>query len=419
MDPGSPRGPDGDTLSRTPRTQGPGVVKRDVSPDLLTVAHVIHSLGAGGAEAVLSEFARAAPLADLRPIIVGLADAHTGAAVDRRAVSSLRECGATVYEMQGGRYSPGPVATLARLLRDEGVDIVHTHLKHADVVGGVAARLARLPAVSTLHVIDTPTSWAHRLRVGVAAHARRQLSRTVISVSAEQRRWYSQYAGANASIAIVPNGVAEPTVTQDRASTRAQLAVPEDAVFGLCVSLMRPEKGHADLLEAIRQLPDDPPVVVAMAGDGPLLTSVGATVDSDPDLRRRSRVLGYRRDIANLIAACDFVVQPSLEDALPTALISALAAGRPIVGTNVGGIPDIVAPGCGTLVDAGCPSALSAGIAAMAHQIHTDAAGLAAMHRRARERYEGHFSAQVWVHRLRTVYEEAMNIRPESMCRPA
>jgi glycosyltransferase involved in cell wall biosynthesis len=402
----------------TDSAQQPVVLRRDGSPDL-TVAHVIHSLGAGGAEAVLGELARAAPSAGMRPIIVGLSDARLGTGVDRRGVSQLREHGATVYEMHGARYSPGQAVTLARLLRDERVDIVHTHLKHADVVGGVAARLARLPSVSTLHVIDVPASWADRLRVEAAVLARRRLSSAVIALSSEQRRWYCQYAGADAPITVLPNGVAEPNVTQDRASTRDQLGVPADAVFALSVSLMRPEKGHADLLEAIRELPDDLPLVLAMAGDGPLLESVRATVDSDPDLRKRARILGYRRDVANLLAACDFVVQPSLEDALPTALISALAAGRPIVGTNVGGIPDIVAPGCGFLVDAGHPSALSDGIARMARLIHTDASALEAMRRVARERYESYFSADVWVQNLRSVYEEALNIRrTPAICSP-
>lgn len=420
MDPGDRRVPDSDALSLGHRGYGQVGAEPGESPGLLNVAHIIHSLGAGGAEAVLAELARAAPLAGLRPIIIGLSDAHSGADVDRRAVSQLRDCGATVYEMQGARYSPGLVMTLAKVLRDERVDIVHTHLKHADVVGGAAARLVRLPSVSTLHVIEVPTSWAHRLRVDVAVQARRRLSRTVIALSTEQRRWYSRYAGPDAPITILPNGVAEPNVTQDRASIRTQLAVPEDAAFGLCVSLMRPEKGHADLLEAIRQLPDDPPVVLALAGDGPLLHSVRATVESDLGLRSRTHVLGYRHDIANLLAACDFVVQPSLEDALPTALIAALAAGRPIVGTNVGGIPDIVAPGCGFLVDAGDPSALRAGIAQMVQVIHNDVPALAAMRRAARERYESHFSAQVWVQNLRRVYEKAIDMQSESrICSPA
>jgi glycosyltransferase involved in cell wall biosynthesis len=381
-------------------------------PDPLTVAHVIHSLGSGGAEAVLIEMARAAPLAGLRMVVVGLSSADSGAGVNHNVVSQLRELGATVYEMHAARYNFTVTVSVAKILRAERVDIVHTHLKHADVVGGVAARLARLPSVSTLHVIDTPTSWAHRLRVEAAVLVRRRLCRTVIALSSAQRRWYHRYTGGDAPIVVLPNGVVEPQVTRDQASIRAEIGVPEDALFALCVSLMRPEKGHVYLLAAIRQLPDDLPLVLAMAGDGPLLNNIRSTVDSDPVLRKRTRVLGFRRDVADLLAASDFVVQPSLEDALPTALISALAAARPIVATNVGGIPDIVGPGCGLLVEPGRSSALAAGIMEMAATIRADASALKATRRATRERYESRFSAGIWVKDLRAVYERAIGSRP-------
>jgi glycosyltransferase involved in cell wall biosynthesis len=372
------------------------------------VAHVIHSLGAGGAEAVLVELARAAPSAGLRLIVVGLSVAHSGTRVHHSVVPQLRELGATVYEMHAARYNPMLAVTLAKLLRKERVDVVHTHMKHADVVGGMAARLARLPSVSTLHVIDIPTAPLHRLRVKVAVLARRLMSSTVIAVSNAQRDWYNQYAGGDAPIVVLPNGVVEPEVIRDRASIRAEVGVPEDAVFGLCASLMRPEKGHADLVEAIRQLPDDAPLVLVMAGDGPLLENIQSAVDSDPVLRGRTRILGFRRDVPDLLAAADFVVQPSLEDALPTALISALACARPIVATNVGGIPDIVGSDCGFLVEAGHPAALSAAIARMAATIRADPTALDAMCRAARERYESRFSADIWVENLRAVYERVI-----------
>jgi glycosyltransferase involved in cell wall biosynthesis len=389
----------------------------------LTVAHVIHSLGSGGAEAVLVELAQAAPSAGVRLVVVGLSDADTaGGVVDRRVVSQMQDYGATVYEMHRARYDPTLAVRLAKLFRDERVDIVHTHLKHADVVGGMAARLARLPSVSTLHVIDIPTSRAHRLRVETAVFARRRMSSNVIALSSAQRRWYQQYAGADAAITLLPNGVVEPEATCDGVTTRAEIGVPQDALFALCISLMRPEKGHFDLLEAIRQLPADLPLVVGMAGDGPLLESVRSTVESDPYLRERTRLLGFRRDVADLLVASDFVVQPSLEDALPTALISALAAARPIVATNVGGIPDIVTAGCGLLVESGSPSALSAGITRMARLFQTDDPAVEEMRRAARERYSSHFSADVWVQNLRGVYEEAICTRRISLrawCRPA
>jgi glycosyltransferase involved in cell wall biosynthesis len=374
------------------------------------VAHVIHSLGSGGAEAVLVEMARAAPLAGLQMVVVGLSSAPPK--LDHNVVPQLRELGATVYEMHAARYNPTVTVSVAKILRAERVDIVHTHLKHADVVGGVAARLARLPSVSTLHVIDIPKSRAHQLRVTAAVHARRRLCSTVIALSSAQRRWYGQYAGWNAPLIVLPNGVVEPQVTRDPASIRAEIGVPEEALLALCLSLMRPEKGHVHLLAAIRQLPDDLPLVLALAGDGPLLNNIRATVGSDPLLRKRTRVLGFRHDVADLLAASDFVVQPSLADALPTALISALAAARPIVATNVGGIPDIVGPGCGLMVEPGRSSALAAGIMEMVATIRADASVLKDMRRATRERYESRFSADIWVKHLRAVYERAIGSRP-------
>ncbi len=82
--------------------------------------------------------------------------------------ASFRCCGnraAIVHEMHSGRYDPTVIGKVAKVFREDHVDIVHTHLKHADLVGGLAARLAGVPSVSTLHVIDIATSRMHRLRV--------------------------------------------------------------------------------------------------------------------------------------------------------------------------------------------------------------------------------------------------------------
>lgn len=381
----------------------------DGRPDPMTVAHVIHSLGAGGAEAVLVEMASTAASVGIRPVVVALSEANTGSQMDGSVVLRLRDRGVTVHELQTARYNPVAVLTLAKLLREEQVDIVHTHLKHADVVGGAAARMAKLPSVSTLHVIDTPASWPARLRVRTAVLARRHLSTTVIALSRAQHDWYQRRAGAHAPLVVLPNGVAEPEVTRGRDAVRAEMGVSGTTLLAVCVSLMRPEKGHADLLESIRLLPEDLNVVVAMAGDGPLITTIRATVDADPALRQHTRILGFRSDVADLLSASDFVVHPSREDALPTALISALAAARPVVATDVGGIPDIVGPGCGVLVEAGDATALCAAIAQMAGTVRDGGPNLDAMRRAARRRYEERFSADAWLRGLRATYERAVS----------
>ncbi|GAY14658.1 glycosyltransferase [Mycobacterium sp. shizuoka-1] len=378
-------------------------------PVPLTVAHVIHSLGPGGAEAVLVDLARSAPSAAIRLVVVGLSDAQSESGTDNRVVPQLRAQGVTVYELHSGRYDLTAVRRLAKVLRDEGVDIVHTHLKHADLVGGLAAKVVGVPSVSTLHVIDIATSRMHGVRVKAAVLGRRVLSSVVIALSSAQRRWYAQYAGAGAPIVVLPNGVAEPDVTRAGWEVRAEIDVPDGHLLAVCASLMRPEKGHADLIEAVRLLPDDVPLVVALAGDGPLLDGFRSSVEADPVLAERIRILGFRRDVPDLIAAADFVVQPSLEDALPTSLISALAGGRPIVATDVGGIPDIVGPGCGLLVEPADPAALSAAIAEMASMIRADPQALKAIRRATRQRYETRFSADVWAKNLRALYDRVLD----------
>jgi glycosyltransferase involved in cell wall biosynthesis len=377
-------------------------------PPLLIVAHVIHSLGAGGAEMVLVDLARSAPAVRLHLVVVGLSDAFSDSGVDNRVAVQLRSLGTTVYELHAARYDPTTAIRLATIFRRESVDIVHTHLKHADVVGGVAARISGLPSVSTLHVIDMPTSKLHRLRISFARHARRRLGSTVVALSSRQRHWYCTSGGGDASVTVVPNGVAEPQVLRPPEVIRAELGVRADDALALCASLMRPEKGHIELLNAIRLVGADVSVVFALAGDGPLLDGIRSAINSDPLLRDRVRLLGFRSDVADLLCACDFVVHPSLEDALPTALISALASARPIIATDVGGNNDIVGPGCGMLVAPSDPMALSKAITEMVHTFHSDPVAIETFRRATRDWYERRFSAEVWVNKLRTVYDKAL-----------
>ncbi len=372
------------------------------------MAHVIHSLGAGGAEGVLTEMVAPARDAGVDVVVMGLSDAQ-----DDRAAVALRETGASVHEFHAPRYDPRVIRTLQHALVRERIDVVHTHLKHADVVGGLAARRLGLPAVSTLHVIeDAPTGPAHRGRVRLAALARKQLFRRVIVLSAAQREWY-ELLSPGSPVRLIPNGIRPPSVFSDPRAVRAGLGVSQDELLAVTVSLMRPEKGHGDLLEAVRRMKAQN-VVVALAGDGPLLDHIRAQVNADPALAHRVRVLGFRHDVDDLLAAADLVVHPSRADALPTALISALAAGRPIVATRVGGIPDIATSECGVLVPPADADALAAALDNMAREPQQRAQmGLA-----GRQRFAEGYSAEVWVARLRELYLDILNQPCSSRSQP-
>ncbi|MFC7621700.1 glycosyltransferase [Microlunatus sp. GCM10028923] len=373
------------------------------------VVHIIHSLGAGGAESALVELAGSARRAEVELTVIALSDA-----VDHHAAVRLREAGVTVHELHAGRYDLRAVGRVTRLLRRLRPDLVHTHLKHADLVGGLAARRLGLPAVSTLHVIEPPPAgWPDRVRIGLAVLARRRLFARVIAVSSAQQDWYRSLTGRADGLVRIPNGVAHPGPTDPRA-VRTELGVRPGELLAVTVSLLRPEKGHALLLDAVRRYAGDPPLVFALAGDGELLPELTDRVAADPILRDRVRLLGYRSDVDALLAAADLVIQPSLADALPTAVISALAAGRPVVATAVGGLPDLITPQCGRLVPAGDPDALAAAVA--------EVVGDPALRRRlglaARERHRRCFSAVGWAKQLRALYDEVLGERTPSGTSP-
>jgi glycosyltransferase involved in cell wall biosynthesis len=118
----------------------------------------------------------------------------------------------------------------------------------------------------------------------------------------------------------------------------------------------------------------------------------------------RFQFLGFRSDVARVMAAADMVIHPSSADALPTALVHALAAGRPIIATAVGGIPEIVTPEGGVLIEPRDPLALAAAI----DRVADDPDARRWMGKHNRERFETEFRADIWARKLRALYESVL-----------
>jgi glycosyltransferase involved in cell wall biosynthesis len=371
--------------------------------DTLRVCHLIHSLRDGGAEHVLVTMAEVAATAGLELSVVSLMPDQ-----DLRYARQLRELGVTVRSLSlGTRWDGRALPRAVRLVRELRPDVVHTHLKHADLVGAfVASRLA-VPMVSTLHVIEDAPDPVRRFKRRVAAQARLRGARRTITVSDAQRRWYLETFRADADrVTTVRNGVlpAARATGVERAHFRATHGVPEGTVLAAMVALLRPGKGHDDLFDAVRRLPSDLEVRVLVAGDGPLRNELEAEVAGDARLRGRIVFAGFIEDVEGLFASCDLVVHPSHFDALPTALIYAIAAGVPVIASDVGGIPEIVGEGAGVLVPAHDAPALAGAIETLVNdrdqRSRLGAAG--------RERFQAEFDARGWAGRLRSVYESAL-----------
>ncbi len=371
---------------------------------VIHVCHVIHELGPGGAEHVLVDLAEAAPSAGLRVSVLSLAPLG-----DHPYPRRLRDLGVAVTALDlTNRWDPRGLARGVAAVRALAPDVVHTHLKHADLVGAVAARRLGVPMVSTLHLIEDSVGPVGRLKRRLAAQARIRTAARTITVSDAQREWYLRsFRVAPESVETVHNGVRAPAPLPagERRSLRAALGVPDAAVMATMVGVMRPGKGHAELLRSAALVPPDAGVVFVLAGDGPLrdeLEAAAAGVRPGPE--KVVVFAGFRDDVGDLLHASDLVVHPSLFEALPTALIYGLACGRPAVASDVGGIPEVVTRETGVLVPPGDVERFATAVTALAR----DPAGRGRLGAAARARFESEFEADIWARRLRRLYEEVI-----------
>lgn len=248
------------------------------------------------------------------------------------------------------------------ILVRRGAEIVHSHEFTMAVYGRTASWGARRPHVITMHG-GTAFAVAARRRRALGWAMRRSEARVAVSSStadflAEKCRV------ARDSIDVIANGVDVPV--GDRRRVRAELGLAADQILIVAVGNLYPVKGHRTLVEAAAGLPaSSPPWTIAIAGRGeeeaPLRQLIAAS-----GLEERVRLLGLRTDVADLLAAADLFVMPSISEGLPLALLEAMSAGLPVVASAVGGIPTVVVDGAtGVLVPPGDPTALTVALQAV------------------------------------------------------
>lgn len=164
--------------------------------------------------------------------------------------------------------------------------------------------------------------------------------------------------------AVVPNGVELPPEisVEDRASLRAQLGLAPHHVALVCVGRLSVEKGHLDLARALGVCDQGmlDRLVLVLVGDGPDSEEIISAYSGVPALEVRA--LGRRRDVMQVLHACDVFVFPTLHENLSNALLEAMSAGLPVVATAVGGNVEVLANGGGILVQAGDHDALAAAV---------------------------------------------------------
>jgi glycosyltransferase involved in cell wall biosynthesis len=366
----------------------------------LRVHVLIDSLGVGGAEVLLADYAAVAAAGGVRLSVGHLKDggpAHVAARL--RAAGVEPACVAI-----GPRLGPAALRRVRRHLAAVRPDLVHTHLGYADLLGGPAARSLGLPTVATVHSHAAPVAVRDRVKARLMTGARNACATRVIAVSESARAACVAAGAAPGRVVVVHNGIVGRADPGAGVRVRAQLGLGDRDLVVAMVSSLRPEKGHDVALEALRLLlPRFGALRLVVVGDGPLRPWLERAAAALGD---RVVLVGYRPDVLAVLDAADVLLQPSRADAFPTAALEAMAASVPVVATDVGGVAEIVRDGASGALVAPPPSgpafaaALAPLLAEPALRRRLGAAG--------RARFEAEFTAARWAERLRQVYVEVL-----------
>lgn len=280
---------------------------------------------------------------------------HVEAICQSRAqlVQRLGDEGFTVHrvDMDGvANYIKG-VAAVRRILMAGRYDVLNTHSRRDTVIAAAAGRLAGTPPliVRTRHLASKVGSmWSytwlpHRVTT-VSDHVREYL----ITRGVPRDRVVTLY-----SPIVPPAPIARSTL-------RDELGLAADDIVVGCVAVMRPAKGHLDLIDAMVPLmATRPKLHMVFVGSGsPTFERVQARI-AELGLQTRIHLMGTRRDVPNLLAGFDLFALATQMEASGTVYVEAQASGLPVVGTDVGGVSEMFRDGeTGFLVPPGDQDAL-------------------------------------------------------------
>lgn len=361
------------------------------APGVRTVIFAFLDFSDGGAQRLALETCRTLDPARYRPALLCVRDrgplvpAAEAQGVPVRTLARLRR-----------PWDLAAVPVIARALRQLGADIVQVPLySRAGPYVRLAARLAGVPlVVCHEHCRERPPGPGRRLADRLLTDRRTRF----VAVSQADADWLVAQGTPADRIAVIHNGIdTQRFRPADRAAARAELGLAPELPLVLVPARLEHRKGQADLLAALPALlARVPGALIWFAGGGPLATVLPALAAA-ADLSAAVRFLGPRADIPRLLAAADVMVLPSRMEGLPLAVLEALAAGRPVVATKVGGTGEAVMDGVtGRLVPARDPAALATALA----DLLSDPIGAAALGGRGRALAVERFRIEAMTERL-------------------
>jgi len=365
----------------------------------IKVLYLINALHVGGAERVIARTVTGLDKNRYETIVCCLW--MGGAAADE-----IEKAGVRVINLDAkNKLDFGILFRLYRLLKEHKIHIIHSFLFHANMLGRIVGRLAGVPIIlSSERTMGMESK--HRLLLNRITAS---LADKIVTVSEAVREFAIAKIGITPDrLVTIHNGVDLSEFLQSPNSERIEEAkrelgiAPSHVVVGTAGHLEE-EKGCEYLLQAAAQVSaQDGKVTFLLVGDGSQRAKLEHLAE---DLGISSNVIfmGYRNDVPKILSVMDVFVLPSLYEGLPNALLEAMAACRPVVATQVGGIAEVVADGeTGILVPPRDPGALAGAICVLLE----DRERAREMGIAGRKQVERLFSVEKMVAKTEALYEE-------------
>ena len=375
----------------------------------MKVMHIITGLSTGGAEMMLFKLLAQTDLKKYESEVVSLT--NFGPVGERISQLGVR---VRALNMRRGVLNPVAAARLYSWLRKSAPDVVQTWMYHADLMGGLMAKIAGVRSIAWgIHHSTLDPKLSKRstiLTAKMCAKGSKTIPNRIVCCSESSRTVHSDLGYDSSKMVVIPNGFDLSDFKPDpamRDSLRQELAIPLDAAIVGLVGRFNPQKDHQGFIQAAsllsRKLPN---VHFVLCGDDIVWENeaLSAWIQA-VGIASKCHLLGRRHDIARLFAAFDVFCSASYSEAFPNVIGEAMACGVPCVVTDVGDCAAMVG-NTGKVV---APSDSAALAKALADVLQLTADERAALGVQARNRVDGNYSLSMVVSRYERLYDELAN----------
>lgn len=303
------------------------------------------------------------------------------------------------------RFDRKAARALAALCDEWDIDLIHCHYLREHYTALLAKRYRPgLKVVYTNHFVQ-----ANDLVTRISNRWMDKRQDQMIAVCNKGKEQLIANGWTGERIQVVFNAVDPEAWAGDRSEStlRQELGIPEDRFVMLCASRFADDKGHKYLIDSVKLLKErtKKSFTLVLAGDGPLLEPSKAQV-KELGLEDVVTFIGFRKDIKNLYKGSDLYVNSSQHEALSFLIIEAMAAGLPVIATDMGGNSDIVndQAGCGLLVTYDDPDSMASAM----QKLLEDEGLLAKCREGAARTIQEKFEIHQWADATWSVYEKAL-----------